>query len=134
MLVLPSSTLYGPYPATVIRAKDGDTVLLDINTWPSVIMRISVREFGIDTPELRTRNKKEKALAVQATYKAEQFLHGKLVHVDNVVYGKFAGRVLGSIYADGESLGEYMLSIGMAKEYYGGTREAWFSTEESNDD
>jgi len=130
MMVLPSGIVYGPYAAELVRAKDGDTALLYIRTWPSNRVLISVREFGIDTPETRTRNKKEKELGLTATRTAEEFLKGKTLSVDNVVYGKYAGRVLGSIYADGESLAEYMLGLGLAREYYGGKRTPWFPIEE----
>jgi micrococcal nuclease len=135
MIVLPNSGIvYGPYAAELVRAKDGDTALLYIRTWPSTRVLISVREFGIDTPETRTRNKKEKELGIAATRTAEEFLKAGIVSVDNVVYGKYAGRVLGSIYVDGDSLGEYMLAQGLAREYYGGKRKPWFPMEESSND
>ncbi len=50
------------YKATIVKVVDGDTVDVDIDlgfdTW---LHNQRIRLYGIDTPECRTRNKKEKA-------------------------------------------------------------------------
>jgi micrococcal nuclease len=125
VIVLPSGTIYGPYPAELVEVKDGDTVVLSINHWPGHTVTISVREFGIDTPEKRTRDLNVKALGLLATLATRKFLTNKLITVDNIHYGKYAGRVLGSVYADGESLADHMMVGGFAQEYYGGQRPTW---------
>ena len=50
------------YKATIIKVVDGDTVDVDIDLGFDVWLRNQrIRLFGIDCPESRTRNKKEKA-------------------------------------------------------------------------
>ena len=60
------------YKATIVRVVDGDTVDVDIDlgfdTW---LHNQRIRLYGIDTPECRTRNKREKAhgLLAKNTFK-----------------------------------------------------------------
>lgn len=121
--ILAATILFGPYQADLVEVKDGDTILLDVHVWPGHTQSISVREWGIDTPEKRTRNLCEKELGIKATSFTADFIQNKTITVTNISLGKYAGRVLGNIYADGDSLSEALLDIGLAIPYYGGSRD-----------
>ena len=81
----------------------------------------SVRIAGIDTPEIRTKNKAEKALGYKARDRMRQ-LCGKEVWLESLDGGKLDkyGRVLARIYTlDGEDIPETMIKEGYAVEYDG---------------
>ena len=50
------------YRCKVTRVVDGDTVDADIDLGFNMIYKERIRLMGIDTPESRTRNKREKTL------------------------------------------------------------------------
>ncbi len=112
-------------PATVISVYDGDTFTIEAETWPGQWVRKKIRVNGIDTPEIRTKCKSEKALG----YKARDFavdLLGEKVILKNISDGKFAGRNLADVYlSDGRNFSEIMISSGLARIYNGGKRSGW---------
>ena len=133
LLLLPSLAFaYGPYDADLIKVKDGDTVKLTVHVWPGLIQLVNVRLKGIDTPESRRGKKSgvripecEIELGKMATRFTEEFLEGKTIQLHGVKLGKFAGRALGTISANGEDLGQALIQAGLAKPYDGGSREIW---------
>jgi len=119
---------YGPYKAKVVRVIDGDTVELDVFVWPGLKQRIHLRLDGVNTPEKRGKGVTacEKAAAVKASAFTQTFLSGqKSLEVSGIRLGKFAGRVLGHITANGKDLGQALISAGLARPYAGGKRKAW---------
>lgn len=121
-----AAALYGPYNADLVRVIDGDTAELDLHVFPNVVFRMSVREAGIDTPEKRTKNGCEKALGLRATMYTSLFLQDDTeITVHNVELGKYAGRVLGNIFVNDESLSQHLIKEGLARPYYGGRRQPW---------
>jgi len=110
--------------AKVIEIYDGDSCTIAM--WVG-FQRYSfkLRLFGIDTPELRTKNAAEK----EAGYKAKEYLVGlilgkkvKIVFADKEE--KF-GRLLGTIYLNGKNINQMMVTAGHAKEYFGGKKEEY---------
>ena len=82
---------------------------------------------GIDTPELRSKNPSERALAVEA----RDFLKGLILDKEvKLTLGDFDkyGRVLVNIFdvKEGKSYGEKLIERGLAKAYDGGKKEKWF--------
>jgi endonuclease YncB( thermonuclease family) len=124
-LIVLAAALYGPYAAEVVEVKDGDTVVFEVSPWPDKVNTVRVRENGVDTPEKRTRNLCEKAMGLEATQFTKDFLEGKEITLNDLQYGKFAGRMLGNIYADGVPLGQSLLDAGLARPYHGGKRQPW---------
>ena len=123
-----SAEEYGPYKAKVIRVIDGDTVQVEIDIWPGLSQRTKLRLSGVNTPEKRGRNisECEKQAGRAASAFTRNFFEGrKLITVSNVRFGKYAGRMLGSIHANGESLEKALLSAGHARIYNGGRRKPW---------
>ena len=108
----------------IVKVYDGDTCTI-LFRWKNQNIKTSCRIYGIDTPELRTKNKKEKVLG----YKAKEFLEGiileKVLKVKFGKDGKF-GRPLVEIFLhDGRSISDIMISEGHAKPYFGGTKVKW---------
>jgi len=55
---------------------------------------------------------------------------GETVTLENVKHGKYAGRVVAEVFMDGGvSLADKIISQGLGREYHGGAREGWCSTE-----
>lgn len=49
----PVENPYAEYYATVVRKIDGDTVAVSAALWPGRVAEYSVRERGIDSPEMK---------------------------------------------------------------------------------
>jgi len=97
---------------------DGDTVTV-IFEYRRQMIKDRIRLWGIDTPEIRTRDQEEKKAGFEARdYLREQILD-KFVWVEFLKEDKY-GRSLGKIYRksnDTESLNDELVKKGMAKEY-----------------
>jgi len=110
----------------VARVVDGDTVDLVLDLGFSLYKKERCRVAGIDTPESRTRDLREKAYGKEAT----AFLEGVLKNAEELVVrtskdGKY-GRMLGTILAkNGDSIvnvNELMVEAGYAVAYDGGKK------------
>ena len=112
---------------------DGDSVTclgtMDVG-WGCSINKPKLRLVGIDTPEKgwRAKTDRERKLALEA----RDFLKNMIVTAKDVlVYsedgrGKY-GRWLTRILADGVDCGDALISAGLARPYWGGTKstEPW---------
>ncbi len=84
---------------------------------------------GIDTPEIRTKNDKEKSLGIQARNFVRELILGQEIEIKTYKEGKF-GRYLVDIYLDdGQKLNDLLVNMGYARRYDGGKREKWFAGE-----
>lgn len=116
----------GPVQATLIRVIDGDTILVDANPWPQQIIRVSVRLRGIDAPERRSRCAGEREAAERARLALETTLGGReTLMLSQIAGGKYFGRILAAVEADGRDLSTLMLSAGVVSPYRGGKRQKW---------
>lgn len=125
---MPKSKFY--YGCTVRRVIDGDTISVDADLGFDLRIKLRLRLAGINTPESRTRNLREKALGKAAT----SFLRETLESADAVEFesherGKF-GRVLATPFivkcGKRTDICKLMIREGHAREYSGGKREPWF--------
>jgi endonuclease YncB( thermonuclease family) len=111
----------------VINVYDGDTVTL-IVPFETKFFKCKCRLMGIDTPELRTRDPREKAAGIAARDSLRSLIADKHVWVECGGYDKY-GRLLGTIYLtaalEKPSVNEQMLLQGHAKSYFGGTKGAF---------
>ncbi len=98
---------------------DGDTVDLDIDLGFSITISHRVRLKDINAPETRTLNLDEKKLGVEAKDWLEQELSRKGNWVIQTFKEDKYGRILGTIYLEGESttVNEKMLNEGVALPY-----------------
>ncbi len=105
---------------TVVDVHDGDTFFVNIpDAPPPFRKRIGVRIFGIDTPEISSKDPCEKRKAEDAKLVLEsQLKKAKRVDVTNVQRDKYF-RILGSVIADGKDVSEELLKQRLAYPYHG---------------
>lgn len=115
------------YVKEVTKVVDGDTIDVIIDLGFSIMYKSRVRLAGIDTPESRTTDKREKALGLEA----KDYLKHAIEAATNVVIktekmdsSEKYGRILGWIYLDGSgnSINHEMIEKGYAWGYLGDTK------------
>lgn len=124
---------FGPYRATPVRVIDGDTLELNVYTWPGETHRAMVRLGGVDTPEMNAKDQCERSLAEAAkafTNKwaatPNRFGDVPLVSVVRLHLGKYAGRYVARVEnQSGADLSTALIEAGHGRPYDGGKREAW---------
>ena len=107
----------------IVKVVDGDTIDIVIDLGFNLSKKERVRLAGIDTPESRTRDLKEKELGIEA----KEFLERRLSDGENLKVktekdGKY-GRMLGWIYISETNINKEMVQRGYAWEYDGGKKE-----------
>jgi endonuclease YncB( thermonuclease family) len=88
--------------------------------WPEQTVTTAVRLADIDTPELRGKCPSEEAAARQARDHVQTFVTraGGRLWLRDVRLGKYAGRVLGTLWTEaGEDLGRSLIGAGLAVPY-----------------
>jgi micrococcal nuclease len=121
------------YRAVVTRVVDGDTVDANIDLGFRLFTKDRIRLTGIDTPESRTRNKKEKALGLAAKARIKQLLTAapllkgkrgkKAVYLETSKDGKGKfGRILGTLWIGTTNINEQLVAEGHARKYFGGSK------------
>ena len=113
------------YLCKVTRVVDGDTIDVNIDLGFSIWHKARVRMSGIDTPESRTRNKKEKVLGLAAKARLKELLKSQKVSIlCTKEKGKF-GRVLADVRVNDKSINLQLIDEGHAREYHGGKKIPW---------
>ena len=107
---------------SVDRVVDGDTVDVVLDLGFGLFKKERVRVAGVDTPEKRTRNAKEKMLGYDATEFAEAwFEDSDGITVKTEKDGKY-GRMLGWFFRGYECFNHRLIDEGYAWSYTGGTK------------
>ena len=121
------------YKATIKYIVDGDTVDVDIDLGFDVWLRNQrVRLYGIDTPECRTRNKKEKAHGLLAKDYVEKALKlGEVYTLRTKDKGKF-GRYLGEIKVGRTTINNLLIKELLAVPYQGQSKKDIAIKQEEN--
>ena len=117
----------GPVNTQVINVYDGDTVKLGFKM-KGELMSISGRLKGIDTPELRTKDPKEKEEAERARKILDDLIGGQKVTTWFAGNDKYGGRSLVHLYVYKNGwidVSDYMLKNAPCRAYDGGKKEAW---------
>ena len=124
------------YKAELIRVIDGDTVDAMIDCGFSTFKKERIRLYGINTPETRTRDLKEKEKGLDAKARLIELLkegdNKFIVETSIDKKGKY-GRLLGKLFrikksehqalaSSNKSYNEILLDEGHAKEYLGGKK------------
>ncbi len=122
----PSAPLSGPVTAHVERVIDGDTIEVRAHIWLDQDVVVSVRLSGIDTPEIsRADCAAERTKGLDARTQLAALIQGQTVHLHDVHYGKYAGRVVARVETDqGLDISAWLLAMGLAVKYYG-THNNW---------
>lgn len=125
--VMSSEDLFTLTPDQVVSVYDGDTFKIDLpDMHPLFGNDLSIRLFGVDTPEMRGTSDQIKALAMQAQQITEKALKGaSKIELRNPQRGKYF-RIVSEVWIDGESLADMLKAKSLAKDYDGeGARPEW---------
>lgn len=112
----------------VIEVVDGDTLDVQLDLGFNIYYQARVRLNGINTPESRTKDIREKELGFLAKAFTTAFvINSKSLTLVVEKREKF-GRELGKILNEkNESLGDALIAAGLAREYHGEKRNGWFN-------
>ncbi len=117
------------YDAVFTRVIDGDTVAFQALFLPDPLKKeLSIRVFGVDTPEKGHRAKcpSEDQRGQAATAFTRSAINtSQKRQVVLMDWDKYGGRVLGDILLDGKSLRAMLIERGFAREYYGDAKTSW---------
>jgi micrococcal nuclease len=109
------------YKINVTRVVDGDTIDATIDLGFDITINKRIRLHGIDAPETRTRDNKEKIKGLAAKKRLEQIVEQQdgvlyLKSMDRGKYGRCVG-VLFEVNFDDESVNDLLVSEGHATAY-----------------
>ena len=111
--------------AKVVSVYDGDTVKV---VFPVLrkLYKFNCRLQGVDTPELRTRDKTEKAYGIKVRDLLREKILNKVVTIHCGDFDKY-GRLLIDIQCknDKEKISEWLINNKYAFVYAGGTKKKW---------
>ena len=123
------------YEATVTRVVDGDTLDLTVDLGFDMAVKIRVRLNGIDTPESRTRDLREKRFGLMATERVRALIpadHKVIARIHLDQQGKF-GRYLANILLPcGRDLATLLVLEHLAVPYHGQNRNDIRASHEAN--
>jgi len=119
--------VYTYYVKKVTKIVDGDTIDVEIDLGFSITYSSRVRLAGIDTPESRTRDLREKELGLESKEylkKAIEAAEKVVIKTEKLDSSEKYGRILGWLYLDGAetSVNEAMIAGGYAWSYMGETK------------
>lgn len=111
--------------AKVVSVYDGDTIkcVFPLN---DKLFKWNCRLSGVDTPELRTRNKNEKKFGYQVRDNLREKILGKVITLKCGEFDKY-GRLLATVKCDGDkcSVNDWLIENDYAFKYDGGTKKSW---------
>ena len=113
---------------SVGRVVDGDTIDADIDLGFDISLTKRIRLAGIDTPESRTKDLKEKELGIDAKEWLKHHLKDSfdiVIRTEKPDSTEKYGRIIGHLFINGqdESLNNQMITEGYALPYDGGTKD-----------
>lgn len=116
---------------SVTKVVDGDTIDADIDLGFDISLSKRIRLAGIDTPESRTTNVKEKAMGLESKDWLKKTLEGAkdiLIKTELPDSTEKYGRIIGHLFINGQetSLNNQMITSGYALAYDGGTKDKNF--------
>jgi len=113
---------------SVTKVVDGDTIDADIDLGFDISLTKRIRLAGIDTPESRTTNVKEKVMGLESKEWLKKTLEGAkdiLIKTELPDSTEKYGRIIGHLFINGQetSLNNQMIAEGYALAYDGGTKD-----------
>ena len=116
----------------VVDVYDGDTVKIVFpltDSEPERLYRWNCRLINVDTPELRTKNLKEKEFGKKVRDELRGKILNNLVEVHCKDFDKY-GRLLVEILYDNVNINNWLIENKYAKVYDGGKKSKWFVEQE----
>ena len=119
--------MYEYYVRKVENVVDGDTIDVLIDLGFDILFQSRVRLAGIDTPESRTKDLKEKTLGLESKEYLKKHLKDAksvVIKTEKMDSSEKYGRILGWLYVNGdtESVNDKMINDGYAWGYMGDTK------------
>ena len=115
------------YDVKIVSVYDGDTFKVNLPCgYPIFCSNISVRVKDIDTPEIKTANKCEKAAAKRAKKLTQDFLSGDNIILRNCErdkYFRLLCEVKNILFGEEIDLSKLLLKNKLAYKYFGGTKQ-----------
>lgn len=107
-----------------IRNHDGDTIIFDLgDNLPDIFRYTPVRVYGIDTPEIKTKNACEMPKAIVARdFVKNELTPAKLINLIDCKKDKY-NRIDCTVNYDNKDLTKELLKRGYGYEYFGGKKE-----------
>lgn len=124
----------------VVDVYDADTVTI-VLPWNKELYKVKCRLLGIDSAERRTKNLKEKKYSYEAKEWLENLIKDKVIWIDCDDWGKYGGRMLGTLYLteedykNGKSINDMIIEKGYAYKYDGKKKkkfEDWYKKKDNN--
>ena len=111
--------------AKVLSVYDGDTIkcAFPLN---NKMYKWNCRLSGVDTPEIRTRNKTEKEYGYKVRNNLREKILGKVVNLECGDFDKY-GRLLVNVKCKDDDccVNDWLINNNFAFKYNGGTRKSW---------
>ena len=113
---------------SVLKVVDGDTIDASIDLGFDISLEKRIRLAGIDAPESRTTNLKEKALGLETKEWLKKTLEDAkdiLIKTEKPDSTEKYGRIIGHLFINDQetSLNNQMIAEGYALEYEGGKKD-----------
>lgn len=108
--------------AVINRVIDGDTVAATVDCLFDVKINMTLRLFGIDTPELTSKVATERATAKAAKARLIELVEGKTINILSYKEKEKYGRYLAELFVDGININQLLINEGLAKSYFGGAK------------
>ena len=113
---------------SVLKVVDGDTIDASIDLGFDISLSKRIRLAGIDAPESRTTNLKEKALGLESKEWLKKTLEGAkdiIIKTEKPDSTEKYGRIIGHLFINGQetSLNNQMIDEGYALAYEGGKKD-----------
>ena len=110
--------------AKVVSVYDGDTIKV-VFPFLRKLYKFNCRILGVDTPEIRTRNKDEKEFGLKVRDELRKKILNKVVTLKCGEFDKY-GRLLVNIkLSDEETIKDWLINNNYAFAYDGGTKKKW---------
>lgn len=111
--------------AKIVSVYDGDSIKA-IFQFNNTYLKWNCRLDGIDTPEIRTRNLKEKEYGLYVRDRLRELILNKIVTLKCGELDKY-GRLLVNIYIDNnkKSVNEWLINEKYGQVYTGGKKKSW---------
>ena len=112
------------YYVYVEEVVDGDTYHITFLCHGSPLT-MKLRLSGIDTPEIHSKNEKEKKAAVLVSKYVKMHIEKRYFKCIINKWDKYGGRVVGHLITEDGLFSKHMLNMGLCKEYEGNKKEEW---------
>lgn len=122
------------YSWPIVGVIDGDTIKVNIPSFPEELNPVSIRVRGIDTPEKSKQFAKcenEIILAKQATMFTKTVIfkamdENRSIKFSQLSWDKYGGRIDANVHIGGKTqLSELLIKNGFARSYDGGKKSSW---------